>query len=215
MDRVRKNETLLVAAGLVLLAVVLAIWAVPAALSAVSEVDAKYLPLIGSCITASATLIAVLLTGLGVVVAYRNLANPFRLELHKKQTEVICELMELAWENYNLLCVWEADRSQDTAAESWKAHVAAFAKLWKKQNERGVLLSNSVNQSLIEFMDGCRLFSGSVMADVARTTNIQPESAQFRASIFKFMDICREALHTDRLTESTKRHLSTPKPQAR
>src|SRR5688572_21590568 len=119
MESLRKNWPLLLAVAVIVLFGVLA---VSTLLWLARESDPKYIPLIGACITGMTSLLSIVLAGLGAWAAYWNLANPFRVELHKRQTEVVCELVELAWQIYNRLWMWERDRPED----GYGKHLEAF-----------------------------------------------------------------------------------------
>lgn len=205
MDALRKNGLLLlVVAGIALLAVLVTLALVCAAMGS----DPKYIPLIGSCITAITTLLSVTIAAGGLWVAYWNLANPFRIELHKRQTDTICELIQLAQVEGEHLCTWAADRSRDTTGENWIKHVTAYRNLWAKQRDRGVLLPDAVNGACAEFLERCWELAGKINVDAERRTDLISDVNKFREEVIKLVNTCRMALHTDRLTVETARLLT-------
>jgi len=156
--------------------------------------DPKYYPLIGW--------LSVPLSALGLWLGYLYQANPFRVELHKRQIDVISGLLALAQKGCDVLYRWENDRR----SEDWGDHFEVYADL-TKQSEMQVLLPNTVMAALTEFILRYSECARKIGGARERTRDNTPLLGELERHKREFVTVCREAIHTDRLTEGTKQLL--------
>lgn len=188
MSTALKKSTLLIvgAVGLFLLLVGVLAW----------YSDPKYYPLIGS--------LSVPLTALALWFGYISQANPYRVELHKRQIDAVRELISLAQQGCDTLFCLDADGGQQ---DSWKDYRAIYRKL-RIESETQVILPNTVLAALIKFTyyysECARHIGPPALVHTKDNTNLLQELERQKR---EFITICREALHTDSLTEETKRLL--------
>ncbi len=209
MDSLRKNGSLLAVMGLFLL---IAVLATSSLLWLAHETDAKYIPLIGSCITGIITLCSVAIAWLSLWVAFKNVANPFRVELLKRQTDLICELSQSAQTYSDLLVTWEADRRPDTMGDRYSSHLTAYMGLWKRHRDNTVLLPEAINAAISEFLAKSWDYAGKIHVDGERHTDMIAVGLKFREEIVTLLNVCREALHTDKLTAETAKLIQSNSP---
>jgi hypothetical protein len=175
----------------------------------VMQSNDKYLPLIGTCITAITTLLGMALTGIGLWFAYWNVANPFRLELYKRQTETVCEISQIGKELYETL-FYNAQARAETGTPIPGDELKLKSQFSQTMKDKQVALPVSVIRGVWDFFFICNDFSKAIYTNEDPKDRMVKERKQFEQDFYKFLNVCRDALHTDRLTEGTARLLAAP-----
>lgn len=169
--------------------------------------DAKYYPLIGTLGTVAVSLVASLIAFFALIVNQRNLMTPTRVEMEKKRTEIICTMILLVQESAVALDIWNKETDPEKATKKKETYVALYNSLGKQLMLGEVFLPRKLLVAVSNFRGKCRNCDSLITS--TRGTNIVQIASLLDGLFFDYLDdvvaVCREALHTDELTEETKR----------